>query len=61
MILLLRGDREYQMVLDQPRNQARIVAAHTLLEAERLGIYRAEDGVVAARALSRCRGKRPAR
>ena len=50
-VLLLRRDRQLQVVLDQPGDQARIVARQALLEAEGLGIDRAELRMVAAAAL----------
>ena len=50
-VLLLRGDRQHQVVAHQPGDQARVVAAEALLEAERLGIHRAELGMIAAAAL----------
>ena len=39
------------MVAHQPGDQARVVARQALLEAERLGVHRAELGMVAAAAL----------
>ncbi len=50
-VLLLRGDGQDQMVAHQPGDQARLVAAEPLLQAERLRIDRAELGVIAAAAL----------
>src|SRR4029078_9043896 len=50
-VLLLRRQRQQQMVLHEPGDEASVVAAHPVLEAERLGIDRAELRVVAAAAL----------
>ncbi len=50
-VLLLRRHREEQVVAYEPGDQARVVARQALLEAERLGIHRAEFRVVAAAAL----------
>ena len=48
---LLGGQRQQQVLLHQPGDQPRVVAAHAVLEAERLGVDRAELRVVAAAAL----------
>ena len=50
-VLLLRGDRQHQVVAHQPGDQARVVARQALLEAEGLGVHGAQLGVVAAAAL----------
>ena len=50
-VLLLRRQRQQQVMLDEPRDEARLVAAHAVLEAERFGVDGAELGVVAAAAL----------
>ena len=50
-VLLLRRDREDQVVAHEPGDEPRVVARQPLLEAERLGIDGAELGVVAAAAL----------
>ena len=50
-VLLLRGDGQDQVVSDQPRDQARLVAAESLFEAERLGIDRPQFRMIAAAAL----------
>ena len=50
-VLFLRGDGQDQMVPDQPRDQARLVAAESLLQAERFGIDRPQFRMIAAAAL----------
>ena len=50
-VLLLRGERELQVVAHQPGDEARVVARQALFEAEGLGIHRAELRVVAAATL----------
>jgi len=50
-VFLLRGDGQNQVVLDQPCDQARLVAAEPLFQAERLGVDRPQFRVVAAAAL----------
>ena len=47
-VLLLRGDRELEVIAHQPGHQARVVGRQALLEAEGLGIDRAELGVIPA-------------
>ena len=47
-VLLLRGDRQLQVVAHQPGDQARIVRGQALLETERLRVHRAELGMIAA-------------
>ena len=49
-VLLLRGQRQQQMVLHEPGDEPRIVTAHPVLETERLGVDRAKLRVVAAAA-----------
>jgi len=51
-ILFLRRDRQQQVMLDKPRDEPRVVAAHAMFEAESLGIDSAELGVITATALS---------
>ena len=50
-VLLLRGDRQLQVMAHQPGDQPRVVARQALLEAERLRVHGAEVGMVAAAAL----------
>jgi hypothetical protein len=50
-VLLLRCHRQFEMVLHQPGDQARVVARQALFEAERLGVHGAELRVIAAAAL----------
>ena len=49
-VLFLRGQRQQQMVLYQPRDEARVVPAHAVLETERFRVDGAELRVVAAAA-----------
>ncbi len=50
-VLLLRRDRQHQVVLHQPGDQARVVARQPLFEAESLRVHGAELRVIAAAAL----------
>ena len=47
-VLLLRCRRQRQVIANQPRDELRFVLAHPVLQAERLGVYGAEFGVITA-------------
>ena len=50
-VLLLRGDRQLQVIAYQPGDQARIVRGQALFETECLRVHRTELGMIAAAAL----------